>query len=260
MHDTERVTEFLSAHPYARKTPEDVLPLMELADAIAGVPNGRIGKLVLFDVWRTCADRMNRDDTLTLANADVRDAAVRVANLPLDPVRGTGVLVGQDPRPVAEDAEKFGDRAVLRAYDPRHTRDWFRATRERGFYLTTAWVEAGVSLDDAWTVAHDLGTEWCTEGYRDRVQELLLSGRAPAGLVHGFVTSAEPLDDVLVALDTFADLNAEGGFPFALAAAGLGVAEDAVTDDDWNAFCDRKRVERAEGELSFVGGKWTVDP
>lgn len=241
--DTSRVDAFLEKNPYARRTPEDVIPLMKLADAIAGVPAGRIGKLVLFDVWLTCTDPANCDDTLTLANAEVRDAAVRVARFPLDTVRGPGVLVGQDPRDVARFADEFGDHAVLRAYDPRKTMWWDAVTRERALHLVRWWVDAGVDLDAAWTVAYDLGTERYTEGYSDRVQRTLLSGQAPAGLVHGLVTSDDPVDDVLDALDTFADLNREGGFPFALVAAGLGVAEDAVTDDDWSAFCTRFRVD-----------------
>lgn len=246
MTDTdEQMREFLEAHPYVRKTPEDVLPLMELADAVAGVPAGRIGDLVLFDLWLTCTDRANTDPTLTLGNAEVRDAAVRVAHFPLDPVRGPGVLVGQDPRVVARFAEEFDDHAVLRAYDPRKTAGWDRVTRERALHIVRWWVSDGADLDDAWTVAYDLGTARYTEGYSDRVRELLLSGRAPAGLVHGLVTSDDPVADVLDAIAVFRGLNAEGGFPFALVAAGLGVAEDAVSDDDWNAFCTRFRVDAA---------------
>ena len=246
MTDTdEQMREFLDKHPYVRKTPEDVLPLMELADAVAGVPAGRIGYLVLFDLWLTCTDRANTDPTLTLGNAEVRDAAVRVAHFPLDPVRGPGVLVGQDPRVVARFAEEFDDHAVLRAYDPRKTAGWDRVTRERALHIVRWWVSDGVDLDDAWTVAYDLGTARYTEGYSDRVRELLLSDHAPAGLVHGIVTSDDPVDDVLDALDTFRMMNADGGFPFALVAAGLGVAEDAMTDDAWNAFCARVGVETA---------------
>lgn len=246
MTDTDaRVTEFLDKHPYARKTPEDVLPLMELADAVAGVPAGRIGNLVLFDLWLTCTDRANSDPTLTLGNAEVRDAAVRVAHFPLDPVRGPGVLVGQDPRVVARFAEEFDERAVLRACDPRKTSHWDRVTRERALHIVRWWVDDGVDMEEAWIVVHDLGTARYTHEYRDRVRELLLSDRAPAGLVHGIVTSDDPVDDVLDAIETFRDLNAEGAFPFALVAAGLGVASDAVSDDDWDAFCTRFRVDAA---------------
>ena len=40
-------------------------------------------------------------------------------------------------------------------------------------------------------------------------------------------------------METFRDMNADGGFPAALVCVGLGIEEDALTDDDWNAWCDR---------------------
>ncbi|SKV12218.1 Uncharacterised protein [Mycobacteroides abscessus subsp. abscessus] len=49
--------------------------------------------------------------------------------------------------------------------------------------------------------------------------------------------SDDPVADVLDAVNTFRVLNADGGFPFSLAAGGLGVPETTMTDDAWNAWC-----------------------
>ena len=48
----------------------------------------------------------------------------------------------------------------------------------------------------------------------------------------------ESLEDTLTVLGTFRELNAEGAFPAALVRAGLGIEDDdALTDDEWNAWC-----------------------
>lgn len=247
MTDTSRVNAFLEKNPYARRTPEDIGPLMELADALERVPLGCIGPLLLFDVWMTCTDRANRDPSLSLHNAEVRDAALRVAHLPLDVVRGPGVMLGQDPRVVARFLDTFDANAVLHAYDPRHTNGWDRSTRERALYVTRDWINAGVSLDDAWTVAYALGMGDTTDDYRDRVRDTLLAHRFPVPFVHGIVTGTDKAlrdtDAVLDVLHTFRELNAEGAFPAVLVCTALGVDTQRMSDDDWSAWCARNRVD-----------------
>lgn len=58
----------------------------------------------------------------------------------------------------------------------------------------------------------------------------------PEALAYALVGMV-PVADAMEALDTFRSLNADGAFPFALAAAGLGVEEDVLTDDEWDAWC-----------------------
>lgn len=61
-----------------------------------------------------------------------------------------------------------------------------------------------------------------------------------AGVPHALayqLVGMQPVDEAMEALATFRELNAEGGFPFALVAAGLDVPDDTLTDDEWNTWC-----------------------
>lgn len=71
----------------------------------------------------------------------------------------------------------------------------------------------------------------------------------PASLTDAQRAAGESLEDALDAIAVFRGLNAEGGFPFALAAAGLGVPEDTMTDADWNAWC-----ANTDADLSVSSG------
>lgn len=100
--------------------------------------------------------------------------------------------------------------------------------------------DTGCTEDDAWLVvdASDRAGVADDPAYNACVRDLLRSRRVPAALVHTLAAQTdEPLPDVLDAVAGFREMNADGCFPFALVAAGLGVPEDLMTDDEWNAWC-----------------------
>lgn len=100
--------------------------------------------------------------------------------------------------------------------------------------------DTGCTEDEAWTVvdASDRAGVSDDPVYNARALDLLRSRRVPAALVRALASDLDgPLSDVLDAVAVFREMNADGAFPFALAAAGLGVPDDLMTDDEWNAWC-----------------------
>lgn len=84
-----------------------------------------------------------------------------------------------------------------------------------------------VGSDDPATAATVAVSEW--ERGRD--------AGVPVPLIVALRAAGDPLEDALTALETFRDMNAEGALPFSLVAAGLGVPEDTLTDEEWDAWC-----------------------
>ncbi|SKV12224.1 Uncharacterised protein [Mycobacteroides abscessus subsp. abscessus] len=97
--------------------------------------------------------------------------------------------------------------------------------------------DTGCSEDDAWTVVSARDPDSPDDPVYDARVRDLLRGRVPAAVVHALSRGTEPVADVLDAVDTYRELNADGGFPAALVCAGLGVPDDTLTDEQWNAWC-----------------------
>lgn len=103
--------------------------------------------------------------------------------------------------------------------------------------------DTGCSEDDAWTVVSAREPASPDDPrYDSRVREFLRSRQIPAAVVHALSLGTEPVDDVLDAITVFRDLNRDGGFPAALVCAGIGVPDDSMTDEQWNAWCGREQV------------------